>query len=617
MRNAYLGRITRATGEDRHDNATNGRASGWKGASGEARLEARVEGPHIRFFDFGPLAVLLRGYAADSTGFVAPATFAQNVRQKYARTGTLPVASYEGAFTVVLLDAAAGRALIYRSPLHAAFTYYGRCPGGMAFGANLADLIDAFDLEVRPNLERLPAFFLYRYVPGRETLCLGVERLLAGELVTLDAEGATRTRARPLDEFVEDRTIAEDAEERFDALLERILADCRAAAAPQGAANMLSGGVDSSLIQAIWCRMASAAGEPAPPSCCIDLDHSRTRGDTEYAVSAAARLGSRLTLVPARGPYELDLIRSITATGEVPNHVQAVHMRGLARALAAAGTPLGVTGWGADGLFGNESVTEIQAARLLRAAVPFGPLRRLGRALVAALGWSELADHFLRADILRDEAHLAHPMNQASIYTTWPAVEACFTHDELREAVAYRRALLGICGAPGGLIERTLACDTLSDGMEQAAIFAQQFLLEGGDMLAPFFDSRMVRFAMNLDPRLRLPLRRPKQFLKDALARLGAPKLAYRAKKSFGQPIFEWLAPGGSLRPFVDRIGEYDFIDRPALADARERPNWFLYTLLCYDLWHKRFVEGLTPEQVEAPAAAGLHSESTPALAPA
>ena len=41
----------------------------------------------------------------------------------------------------------------------------------------------------------------------------------------------------------------------------------------------------------------------------------------------------------------------------------------------------------------------------------------------------------------------------------------------------------------------------------------------------------------------------------------------------------------------MDRIGRYEFLDAAALERARARPNWFLYSLLCYDLWHRLFIE--------------------------
>jgi hypothetical protein len=74
--------------------------------------------------------------------------------------------------------------------------------------------------------------------------------------------------------------------------------------------------------------------------------------------------------------------------------------------------------------------------------------------------------------------------------------------------------------------------------------------------------------------------------------------LAYRKKLSFGQPIFEWLAPGGPLRPLVDRIAPYEFVDAKVLARVRQRPTWFLYSLLVYDLWYKLFIDRSSPRPV-------------------
>jgi asparagine synthase (glutamine-hydrolysing) len=617
MKTTYLGRVVRGPAANVPDWADGvGGARAWGNERGDTRVELRAEGIYVRLFDFGSMAVLLRGYVADAGGCLDPATFVERVRQHYARKSELHVVPYDGAFTIVLLDSVGGRALLYRSPLHPACTYYGRCLGGMAFGENLADMVHAFDIPARSNTECLPAYFLFRAVPGRETLFQGLYRLLGGELVTLEAEGMRRVMLRPLDMLVEGPPIRDAAEQLFDGVMEQILRDCRTAAGLRRASNMLSGGVDSSLIQAIWCRAARAAGEPAPASCCVELDHPRTQADSGYAASAARILGSRHMCVPALGPYERDLLRSIVATGEVPNHVQTIYKRELARTLVADGTPVGVTGWGADGLFGNAWTTNVQMAQLLRTTVPSGLLRRLGRSLATALGRDVLPDHFLRAEVLDDEAGLAHPMNQIATFTTWSAIEACFGRRALEDGAAKRRALVEVYRVPGGPIERTLACDMLSEGMEQASLWTGQFALEGGEMFVPFFDLRMLRFALNLDSRIRFPFRRPKQFLRDALVRNGAPELARRDKRGFGQPIFEWLAPGGALRPFVDRIGSYGFVDRAVLTEAREQPNWFLYTLLCYDLWHKHFIEGLTLEQIEAPAAPRRAATPTTTLAP-
>jgi hypothetical protein len=88
--------------------------------------------------------------------------------------------------------------------------------------------------------------------------------------------------------------------------------------------------------------------------------------------------------------------------------------------------------------------------------------------------------------------------------------------------------------------------------------------------------------------------------------------LANRTKLGFGQPIFEWLAPGGQLRPWVERIGRYDFVERRAWQSCLARPNWFLYSLLCFDLWHKLFIERSLPNN---PGLAPVPAAGVPVVA--
>ena len=48
-----------------------------------------------------------------------------------------------------------------------------------------------------------------------------------------------------------------------------------------------------------------------------------------------------------------------------------------------------------------------------------------------------------------------------------------------------------------------------------------------------------------------------------------------------------WLA----TRPEeAERIADYPFVPPRVRRAMLERPGWFLYSLLCYDVWHKLFV---------------------------
>jgi len=566
---------------------------GWRAESAGGHAFLHAGAASCRLFTWGSLAVLLRGYARQprQPGPPDAEQIAEGLRCCYLEHGDLAVDGLEGSFTVALIDAQAGRVLLYRNLVGAGFTYYHAGPDGFRFGGNLAELVEASGAAAAPNRDALPTFFLYRFVPGRDTLFAGFRRLLPGEQACWDARGLTPTQRHTFAGLREATPPAGDPLERVEETTRAVLADH--AALDPGAANLLSGGVDSSYLQAVWNIVCP--GDGLPPSYSISVDHPRTRADTDYALTAAYALGSRHTLVPADGPYADYLTDALAATGEPPNHVQSVYFLGLARAMAARGVATGVCGEGADSLFGLGLAAELHNAGLMRALVPTRGLRRAAAAALGALGWRRVAAALRRADGINDFADLGHPVNQVAAFADWPSARACFGDAAVAEAAAGRRALLDRLAVPDDPLDRLHAAGYLGEAADSASLWTTLFNAAGADLLCPFLDSRMLRLAVNLKPGQRFPFRRPKALLKKSLERHGFAELAYRRKKSFGQPIFEWLAPGGPLAPLVERIDRYSFLDATAMRELRAKPTWFLYSLLCYDLWHKRFVRRSQP----------------------
>jgi asparagine synthetase B (glutamine-hydrolysing) len=354
-------------------------------------------------------------------------------------------------------------------------------------------------------------------------------------------------------------------------------------------------------LQAVWNRVA-ACDDPLPPSFSVSVDHPRSWPDTDYAVTASQALGTRHTLVPADQPYANYLLDSLSTTGEPPNHVQTAFFGHLARAMVSRGYTTGLCGEGADSLFGLGLANRVQNAALLRCLVPGGLLRRAAGTVCSALGWQLLGATFRLADRLEQWSYLGHPVNQVASFTDLLSVRASFGEDAIATAAATRRDLLDHFNVSVNPLDRLHAAGFLGEAMDSASLWTTLFNGAGADLLCPFLDSRCLRLALNLAPQVRYPFRRPKDLLKKALARNAAPELATRAKLGFGQPIFEWLAPGGQLRPLVNRISHYDFVDRKALEWSLAAPNWFLYSLLCYDLWHKLYIErSLPPSDRDTP----------------
>jgi asparagine synthase (glutamine-hydrolysing) len=593
---SYLGGIFKRGPVERRPAAGAGAIDedwGWMGE--EAELFLHAAGPCCRLFTWDALALLVRGYARPIRGQepLDLERMAEEVRCHYLEHGELAVDWLDGSFTLALMDGQGQRVLLYRNLVGSGFTYYRADAGGLLFGSNLAELIEAAHVAPQPNRDAVPAFFLFRWVPGRETLFDGYFRLLPGEQVCWDARGLTRVQRQTFADL-RGPTIADgEAVDLLDETMERVLLDCTQLR--PGTANLLSGGVDSSYLQAIWGRV-TLDEEELPRSFSIEVDHPHTWGDTDYAMTASRALGTRHTLAPANGAYADYLLDALAGTGEPPNHVQTAYFGHLARTMIGQGVKCGLCGYGADALFGLGLSKQLHNAALLRRLAPAAWLRQGGAWLSDLFGWTNLAATFRLAGRLHDWAYLRHPVNRTVAFTDWEAVTACFGSAAVADAAAGRRSLLERYAVADCPQERLHAVDFLGESMDSASLWTTLFNRAGADLLSPYLDSRIIRLALRLSPQVRFRFRRPKDLLKRALARLAPAELAYRTKLSFGQPIFEWLAPGGPLRPFVERIAAYDFVDPEVLARVRQRPTWFLYSLLVYDLWHKLFIDRSLPQ---------------------
>jgi asparagine synthase (glutamine-hydrolysing) len=582
----------------------------WTWSGGDAELTLGADPCCAQVFTWDGLTLLVRGYArpAASSGPLDLEGLAEAIRCHYLESGELAVDGLDGSFTLALLDGQAGRVLLYRNLVGAGFTYYYADTDRLLFGSNLADLVDASGVEPRANRSILPTFFLYRWTPGRETLFSGFYRLLPGEQVCWDTTGCTRRQRHTFADLRED-TSGADAVERVEATMAAVLTD--GARLRPRAANLLSGGIDSSYLQAIWNR--TAVGAAQAPSFSVCVDHPRCWADTDYAVTASRILGTRHTLVTADGPFTDYLLETLAATGEPPNHVQTAYFGHLARRMRAAGFTAGICGEGADSLFGLEAATTIQNAVRLRRRVPGRLLRSLGAAVCGVFGRDLLGATFRLANSLYVLTEPEHPVNQVAVFTDCEALSACFGTGGLATAAAGRRSLLDLYAVPANPMERTHAAGFLGEAMDSAALWTTLFNRAGADLLCPFLDSRILRLALSLPAHERFPLRRPKGLLRSGLARHAPQGLAQRGKLGFGQPIFEWLGSGGQLRPWVDQLADHDFVDPQTLEKLRAGPTWFLYSLLCYDLWEKLFIRRSLPRC--SPSTAVAQERSTPLAA--
>jgi hypothetical protein len=120
--------------------------------------------------------------------------------------------------------------------------------------------------------------------------------------------------------------------------------------------------------------------------------------------------------------------------------------------------------------------------------------------------------------------------------------------------------------ARGGLLRRLgLLAPATADAravLDRAALRSVILQSAGVDLLCPYLDSRVLRLA------IAPPTAQPRWL-----------------------PPAHWLAPGGCLRPFIERLDEYPEINRSILGTGG------LFRLVCCDIWRKHFAAGFVPQR--------------------
>ena len=296
----------------------------------------------------------------------------------------------------MLLDGREGRVEMFRNMAGNTFTYYCLNAGVFFFGSNLAEVARASGLPLRPDPEMLPVYFISRIVPGGRTLFEGICRLQPGERVSY-RDG--RTAARQVQTFADfdepRKTGLPESIERLEATMAAVLGDI-AAIAPD-AACLLSGGVDSSYVQAHWNKLWRArngqkgdgphcAQDPSgrsgkwglSPLCAAGNRGARPSGSItrKWPSSANTVFRPSAPWIPTTRPVRVpgidarQMCETLSAVGEMPNHVQSFYFAPLGRAMADAGISAGLCGEGADGLFGNADAAGLQHADRLRRTFP-------------------------------------------------------------------------------------------------------------------------------------------------------------------------------------------------------------------------------------------------------
>ncbi|MDF9393482.1 MULTISPECIES: asparagine synthase (glutamine-hydrolyzing) [Methylococcus] len=471
-----------------------------------------------------------------------------------------------GMFAFALYDAAEGRLILARDRLGMKPLFLAWLPDGIAFASEIKALLPLLDQPPAIDPQGLAQYFQNQFSTGATTVFSGVERVLPGEAVIIEAGRVARRfrywsplaiRTEPLD--------FDEAAARFDTLMERVMVEHMRSDVPVGL--FLSGGVDSSLLLALLSRYSD---QPIR-TFSVGFPGTSLTNELPLAKDLARRFGSRHREIR---PDPKDIFHSLPLTVWAADDLMRDNANLPTSLLArAAGEELKV-------VFSGEGGDEVFAGY---GRYRTSPLERLFKGLLAPGSGGF--------------------RTRGSFRGHWP--KTLFGPTLLAASQHARRPVLESWReAPHGWsdLQRMQYVDLRHALPDNLLVKADRMLMAWGvEGRLPFLDHRIVEFGLGLPDRLKVAGRQGKLFLKRWGERLVPPEQLYARKRGFHVPLSEWLD-----EPFLKRLAQI-LPEHPALtpwlkpdgirmliADCREerQGSAMLWAILQFAIWHQLFIAG-------------------------
>lgn len=505
---------------------------------------------------------------------------------------------FDGMFAIAAWDIKLRQLFLGRDRFGEKPLYYGNQKGTFLFGSELKALTEHPDWDGIEDQTGTALFLRYGYVPTPYTAYLGINKLMPGSWLTVDAFGnygtpksywsiaeqAALASNRPFKGDFNDALIV------LDELLSKSVLNRRFSDVPLG--TFLSGGVDSSLISAI---LQSQSRKPIQSFC---MGFPGTKFDESIQANKIAshlgtshselrvKSGDLLSIIPKLGhvydePFaDASQIPTIFLCAEVSKYLKVT-----------------LSGDGGDELFGGYP-------RYIAAARSWSQNHNLPKTLnyLAQNSLTFLAGkpgalaRRARKKLRRIAANSPKDIYQNYV-SWWPLGELTSDTDpDTRSNFASEnpnlQKVMPIEAQFSVLDALTYLPDNLEVKMDRAS------MASGLEVRAPFLDYRIAEFAWSLPADWKFNNDSGKKILRTLLSKYLPKTLTRQPKQGFEPPISEWLR--SHLREWAEDLLSVPSLDyggllAPKIVSERwhehvvGRRNWAypLWTILMLQTWRR------------------------------
>ncbi len=524
--------------------------------------------------------------------------------QKIVTPQRIDHAALRGNALVACFSKTEARFAVFKNLMSLSQLYYWKSGDEWIGSDNLRCLTATLD-QMELNEDIIPFHFLFRHAPGTLTYYKNVRRLFPGQLLTWQ-EGYEDVRCIEDLRFSDNAQIFQRMGPRFVQFLYQELKDVVGAyindirSRRHGLGNLLSGGVDSSLLQLIINEQL--APTRARSFSFVPENTPSFEFEVEYARQASEILRTDHTFVRFKPEdYPNLIVKATEVLGQpVLSDVEPCKLA-LAEFLALHMNDLRFycVAQGADALFGLDVARKLKILEGLdRVPGSSLALAAAGRLLKPFTGKGQTL--LKGAEMLAhdyDSALFVAPINTIGVYADLDIVRRSFGDDTVRRVLEYRRDLETQYLNSAHYTEKVHIVDLLSDAYEVQVQSSQLFLAQSREQIYPFLDDDILRASFTFPPEVRyIQGSRTKPLLKGILELHGLSAIARKPKGGsvFTDDLYSWMR-SGPLREMVRDIALPSFISRVDFDHLLQEPDHTLWSILTLDIFQKTVLSSKPP----------------------
>lgn len=515
----------------------------------------------------------------------------------YEAFGDKCLEHFNGMFSFALWDSTRHRLLLARDRLGIKPLYYWQGDSWFVFGSELKALL------AHPAVPRLidPAaldqFLTLEYIPSPYTIYAGVHKLLPGHALTLEGGRMTVNRyweipTQPVSG--DEGALGEELAHLIrDAVRLQLMSDV-----PLGA--FLSGGIDSSTVVSAMCQAISDIRT-------FSIGFSdKSYDELADARAVASYLGTHHE-EQILEPDIADLAQHLVSHFDEPFADFSLFPTYLVSKLARRTVKVALSGDGGDELFGGYDTYVAQQADAYYRRLP-KPLRtRFFPALMATVppqpakkGLVNKLKRFVEGAALPEDLQHTRWM----MFLSEPERQALYNPEYYQalngnSAVAFIASQFAACAAFDPLAQqqavdiKTYLVDDILTKVDRMSMAASL------EVRVPLLDHRIVEFAVNLPPHMKLRGGQTKYILRKVMADHLPPSVLTKPKQGFSIPLKHWLL--GSLRPLMTDLLSPAVVCQRGYFSPETVQTWVtehlegrvnhshrLWALMVFELWHRQ-----------------------------